>query len=164
MICPKLCPTSQKLCLSTKFPHQEIKWNYGILYSGCAKTFKNTLLCSKEDVAITYRYSYNNDNVNLRKDNDIKQGLERFTNAINENNVYRILLRFLYYIGLVGFPVKLDTNIICTLENDMNKLFESVKKVTAILNTQDTAIICHYAPSMQYDKLNLTRSSGYILK
>ena len=24
---------SQKLCLSKKFPHQEIKWNYGILRS-----------------------------------------------------------------------------------------------------------------------------------
>ena len=25
--------TMQKLCLSTKFPHQEIKWNFGILSS-----------------------------------------------------------------------------------------------------------------------------------
>ena len=25
--------TMQKMCLSTKFPHQEIKWNYGILRS-----------------------------------------------------------------------------------------------------------------------------------
>lgn len=81
----------------------------------------------------------------------MKQGLARFTNAINENNVYRILLRFLCYIGLVDFPVKLDTKIICTLETDMNKLFESLKKVTAILNTQDTAMICHYAPFMQYE-------------
>lgn len=56
----------------------------------------------------------------------------------------------------MDFPVKLDTKIICTLETDMNKLFESLKKVTAILNTQDTAMICHYAPFMQYEwtKLN----------
>ena len=27
MDCPE---TMRKLCLSTKFPHQEIKWNYGI--------------------------------------------------------------------------------------------------------------------------------------
>lgn len=56
----------------------------------------------------------------------------------------------------MDFPVKLDTKIICTLETDMNKLFESLKKVTAILNTQDTAMISHYAPFMQYEwtKLN----------
>ena len=26
--------TMQKLCLSTKFPHQEIRWNYGIFCNG----------------------------------------------------------------------------------------------------------------------------------
>ena len=27
--------TMRKLCLSTRFPHQEIRWNYGILCSEC---------------------------------------------------------------------------------------------------------------------------------
>ena len=31
--------TMRKLCLSTKFPHQEIRWNYGILCSGNEKCY-----------------------------------------------------------------------------------------------------------------------------
>ena len=27
----RVSDSSRKLCLSTKFPHQEIKWNFGIL-------------------------------------------------------------------------------------------------------------------------------------
>ena len=30
--------TLRKLCLSAKFPHQEISWNYGNLRSGCLRT------------------------------------------------------------------------------------------------------------------------------
>ena len=35
--------TMQKLCLSAKFPHQEIRWNYGIFRSDCFKTFAETV-------------------------------------------------------------------------------------------------------------------------
>ena len=31
--CEKLPETMRKLCLSTKFPHQEVTWNYGIFRS-----------------------------------------------------------------------------------------------------------------------------------
>ena len=54
------------------------------------KTFVNTLLYSKEDVTITGGHdslSHNNDNLNLRKDNNIKQRLARFTNSINEKKM-----------------------------------------------------------------------------
>ena len=33
IVSSNLPETMWKLCLSTKFPHQEIKWNYGILHS-----------------------------------------------------------------------------------------------------------------------------------
>ena len=75
------------------------------------------------------RRSRNMENLNLRKDNNITQRLARFTNLTNETNVYRIPLRFLCNIGLVNFPVKLDMKIICTLVTNMNKLFESAKKL-----------------------------------
>ena len=32
--------TLQKLCVSTKFPHQEIRWSFGILRSECVKYHK----------------------------------------------------------------------------------------------------------------------------
>ena len=35
--------TMQKMCLSTKFPHQEIKWNYGILCSVSNKNINNNI-------------------------------------------------------------------------------------------------------------------------
>ena len=40
----------QKVCLSTKFSHQEIRWNYGIFYSGSYfETFSNM-----EKICISY--------------------------------------------------------------------------------------------------------------
>ena len=34
-------------------------------------------------------------------------------------------MRFLCDIGLVNHSIKLDTNIFCTLETDLTKMFES---------------------------------------
>ena len=51
---------------------------------------------------------------------------------ISNENVYRIPLRFLCYIGLVNHPIKLDTKTICTLETNLVKLFESIVKVANI--------------------------------
>ena len=39
MVSGELPETMRKLCLSTKFPHQEIRWNYGILRSDSYFTF-----------------------------------------------------------------------------------------------------------------------------
>ena len=39
MVSGELPETMRKLYLSTKFPHQEIRWNYGILRSDSYFTF-----------------------------------------------------------------------------------------------------------------------------
>ena len=33
LISPDFLETMRKLCLSTKFPHKEMRWNYGIFHS-----------------------------------------------------------------------------------------------------------------------------------
>ena len=42
--------TMQKLCLTTKFPHQEIRWNYGILRMNAAHANKLKSLIKKNNV------------------------------------------------------------------------------------------------------------------
>ena len=42
----KLSETLRKLCVSAKFPHQRIRWNYDILHSVCISTYK---YCEKEE-------------------------------------------------------------------------------------------------------------------
>ena len=62
-------------------------------------------------------------------------------------------------MGLVNFSVKTDTRIIITLERNMNKLFESNKKVTAIPDITDALIQIYDRPYISYQEINLTKSA-----
>ena len=55
--------------------------------------------------------------------------------------------------------MKTDTKIIITLEKNMNKLFESNKKVTAISDNPDTLIHIYERPYISYQEINLTKSA-----
>ena len=57
-----------------------------------------------------------------------------------EKNVYRIPLTLVCDLGKVNFAMKTDTKIIITLGRNMNKLFESNKKVAAIPDNPDALI------------------------
>ena len=57
-------------------------------------------------------------------------------------------------IGLVNHPAKIDTNIVCTLEADLGKLFESNKVVFAIVNP-DANITWHDSLFIQYEQIRL---------
>lgn len=101
------------------------------------KTFQNTLLYSKEDIMLTggrNKHVHNSNNLTLRKNNNITKTLASYKNSSKNKMVYRTPLRILCNIGLLNFPVKLVTKIICILETNMNKLFESAQKVTALPN------------------------------
>ena len=63
------------------------------------------------------------------------------------------------YSNLTGlkldYPLEIETNIICILETDLSKLFESNKLVTARVDP-DAKIILHDAPFIQFENLKLS--------
>ena len=81
---------------------------------------------------------------------------------IFEKHVYRIPLSLTVDLGLVNFSYKTDTKIIITLGRNMNKLFESSKKVTAIPDNPDTLIQFCDRPYISYQEINLTKAQIYI--
>ena len=74
---------------------------------------------------------HSNANAAVRTEN-ITDGFEKFTNLINDENTHRISLKFLWDIGKVNHPTKLDIKIICTLKTDIIKLFEPNQQVADI--------------------------------
>ena len=57
-------------------------------------------------------------------------------------------------LGLVNFPIKIDTKMILILENNINKLFESNSKVAATASP-DRIVIRHEALHIQYEQIKL---------
>ena len=66
--------------------------------------------------------------------------IAQLRNYIFEKNVHRTPLTLLCDLGKVNFAMKTDTRIIITLERNLNKLFESNKKVVAIPDNPDALI------------------------
>ena len=60
-------------------------------------------------------------------------------------------------LGKVNFAMKTDTRIIITLERNMNKLFESNKKVAAIPDNPDALIQIYDRPYISYQEISLTK-------
>ena len=82
--------------------------------------------------------------------------LAQLKDYIFEKHVYRIPLSLTVNLGLVNFSYKTDTKIITTLGRNMNKLFESNKKVT------DTLIQFRDRPYISYQEISLTKAQIYI--
>ena len=80
-------------------------------------------------------------------------------NYIFQKHVYRIPLGLVVDLGLVNFSMKTDTRIIITLERNMNKLFESNKKVTAIPESPDALIQIYDRPYISYQEISLTKGA-----
>ena len=77
---------------------------------------------------------------------------------IFEKHVYRIPLSLIVDLGLVIFSMKTNTKIILTLERNMNKLFESNKRLVAIPDNPDALIQIYDTPYISYHEINLTKS------
>ena len=67
---------------------------------------------------------------------------------------HRIPIRFFTSLGLVNFPHKIDTRFLFTLENNMNRLFETIAK-TDVPNEPDAQIISHDTPYISYPQTTL---------
>ena len=99
------------------------------------KMIERYLLYSKKSVIILGnedRRSHNNDNEAFRTEDNLKDREDKFVAQIDSKHVYRTPLKYLCNLGKINFPTKIDLKIRCTLQTDMNQLFESKKKVAAI--------------------------------
>ena len=75
-----------------------------------------------------------------RTDPDLTYRLAQLKNYIFEKHIYRIPLSRKVDLVLVNFSAKTVTKIILTLERNMNRLFESNKKVANIPDSPDALI------------------------
>ena len=77
--------------------------------------------------------------------------------------MYRISLGLTVDLGLVNSAIRTDTEFIITLEREMNKLFESNKKLVAIPAQPDALITIYDRPYISYQELKLTETADVYL-
>ena len=92
-------------------------------------------------------------------DIDISYRIAQLRNYIFEKNVYRILLTLLCDLGKVNFAMKTGTRIIMTLERNLNKLFESNKKVATAPDNPDALIQIYDRSYVSYQEISLTQGA-----
>ena len=112
---------------------------------------------------------YSEDNIDRRPNNsatdadrtdpNIDYRIKNLYKFIFKKNVYRIPLTLITNLGKCNCMVKTDTKIILTFERNLNKLFESNKKVTTILQDPDALITFHERPYISYQEITLTKSA-----
>ena len=102
----------------------------------------------------------NNDNDDDKKsDPNLTYCIAQLKDYLFEKNVYRIPLTLVCHLGKVNFAMKTDTRIIITLERNMNKLFESNKKVASIPDNPDALIQIYDGPYISYQEISLTKGA-----
>ena len=83
----------------------------------------------------------NNDNDDdKRTDPKLTYRIKELKDDLFQKHVYRIPLGLIVNLGLVNFTIKTDTKILITLEREMNKLFQTNKKLAAIPALPDALI------------------------
>lgn len=63
---------------------------------------------------------------------NLTERITRFATQLQSHFIYRIPLRYLCDLGNINVPVKIGLKICSTLQTEMRKLFETIKKVTTI--------------------------------
>ena len=117
------------------------------------KKLLKTMLYSNKPVYLTGNNTrrLNNDNDFAdRTDPNLTYRLKEFKNHLFKQWVYKIPLLYLCDLGKVNFAVNTNTKIFLTLERNMNKLFESNKKVAAIPDNPDALINVFDRPYLSY--------------
>ena len=126
------------------------------------KKLLKTMLYSNKPVYLAENVDRrpNNDNDdNKRSDPNLTYRIAQLRNYIFEKNVYRIPLTLLCDLGKVNFAMKTGTRIIITLERNLDKLFESNKKVTSIPDNPDTLIQIYDGPYISYQEIRLAQGA-----
>ena len=102
----------------------------------------------------------NNDNSDAKRtDPNLIHRLAQLRNYSFQKHIYRIPLSLICDLGLVNFSFKTDLRIILMLERNMNKLFESNKKVTAIPDNPDALTQFYDRPYISYQEINLAKGA-----
>ena len=105
----------------------------------------------------------NSDDNNKHADPNLTYRIAQLKDYIFQKHVYRITLGLIVDLGLVNFAIKTDTKILITLEREMDKLFETNKKLAAIPASPDALINIYDRPYISYQELKLTETSDVYL-
>ena len=95
-------------------------------------TINKSLLYSKKAIHLTGGRDHNDDDLNDRTDNNIKDRFKLFHDQLDNNTYYRIPIKYFTELGAQNSAHNINTKITFTLETNKNKLFETTKKATAI--------------------------------
>ena len=123
------------------------------------KLLKTMLYCNKL-VYLTGNITRrpNNDATDAnRADPNLIYRLKELKAHLFKQWVYKIPLLYLCNLGKVNFAVNTNTKIFLTLKRNMNKLFESTKKLAAIPDNPDAFINVYDRPYISYQEINLTQ-------
>ena len=150
------------------------------------KIIENDLLYSKKRVIIQNNLDRRNHNLspansNAEKtqvtDENLDERTEKFGVQIDDKYVYRIHLKYFCDLGKINFLTKIDLKIRCTLETEMENLFESKKMLKPLKpgatagsanandygpatspGTPDAQTIFSKAPFVQYKQILLSKN------
>ena len=166
----------------TTTPQETYQYSDAMLKHLPAKSLKvieNDLLYRKEEVVIPYnldrRFHGMVKDANNRvihnvvgSDGNFRNREAKFRSHLKHKYVYRVLLKYIYDIGKIIFPTKIDIKIRLTLETDMKQLFESDKNLMVFNSTNPNdyetdgtpqtpgvQIVLLKAPMIQYEQLTL---------
>ena len=90
-----------------------------------------------------------------RADANLGKRVTNFLGLIERKIYYRIQLGFFTSLGLVNFPYKIDTRFLFTLQNNLNRLFETNAKLDNIPSEPDAQIIFHDTRYISYPQITL---------
>ena len=126
------------------------------------KNLLKTMLYSNTPVylaANTDRRPHNDTDDNKITDPNLTYRLAQIKDYIFDKHVYRIPSTFVCDLGKCNFAMKYDTRIIIPLAKNMNKLFESNKKVATIPTDPDALVQIDDRPYISYQEISLTKQA-----
>ena len=151
----KILPTDKTLSVYD-YANAQLKY----LPKNSVKKLRKSFLYSNLAVYLdpdTDRRDNNNDSAAKRSDPNLTWRLADLHNHTFLKNEYRIPLGLIADLGLCNFPVQTDTRITITLERNLDKLFEDVKKRAATPTTDPDASIEFWdRPYIDYQEITLT--------
>ena len=105
------------------------------------------------------RRSHNSATENDRTDPNLTYQIAELEYYIFQKHVYRIPLTLICDLGKCNFAIKAGNRIIITLERNLNKLFESNKKLTTIPTEPDALIQIYNRSYVSYQEINLIKGA-----
>ena len=103
------------------------------------------------------RWTYNSTILADITNDNLDERITLFHDQLNDDFAYSILLRYFTDIGKINFPLKINFKLMCHVETDLKKLFESKKKVAAI-GVPDAKIVFIKGSFVQYVQFLLDKN------